>query len=106
MDNSLSPEVSQEKLVGDIQEVIKDADVLLGAAVGGLSQKGKEARAEMDVQLAGAKARLANLKASAKEKLVAGAKQADETIRSHPYQSLAVAFGVGLLIGVLAARKE
>jgi len=39
------------------------------------------------------------------EKVVAGAKATDKVIRAHPYESLGVVFGVGLLIGVLVARK-
>ena len=31
-------------------------------------------------------------------------KATDQTVREHPYQSAGVAFGVGLLIGVLAGR--
>ena len=37
--------------------------------------------------------------------LIAGAKAADKTIRDHPYESIGVAFGLGLLIGVLVTRK-
>jgi len=36
---------------------------------------------------------------------VTGAKATDKVIREHPYESIGVAFGVGLLIGVLATRK-
>ena len=47
--------------------------------------------------------------ATVEEKTVAGAKVADKTIREHPYESIGVAagvaFGLGLLIGVLAGRK-
>jgi ElaB/YqjD/DUF883 family membrane-anchored ribosome-binding protein len=32
-------------------------------------------------------------------------KKADTAIRTHPYESLGVAFGIGLLIGVLVTRK-
>jgi ElaB/YqjD/DUF883 family membrane-anchored ribosome-binding protein len=39
------------------------------------------------------------------EKAIAGAKVADQTIREHPYESMGVAFGVGLLIGVLVGRR-
>jgi ElaB/YqjD/DUF883 family membrane-anchored ribosome-binding protein len=39
------------------------------------------------------------------EKAVAAAKATDQVIRTHPYESIGVAFGVGLLIGVLVARK-
>jgi ElaB/YqjD/DUF883 family membrane-anchored ribosome-binding protein len=39
------------------------------------------------------------------QKVVAGAKATDKVIREHPYESIGVAFGVGLLIGVLVTRK-
>ena len=39
-------------------------------------------------------------------KTVAAAKAADQTVREHPYQAIGVAFGVGILIGVLAARSR
>ena len=35
---------------------------------------------------------------------VAAAKAADKAVREHPYQAIGVAFGVGVLIGVLASR--
>jgi len=38
------------------------------------------------------------------EKTVEAAKAADKAIREHPYQAIGIVFGVGLLIGVLAAR--
>ena len=40
------------------------------------------------------------------EKTVAAAKTADKTVRTHPYQALGIAFGVGLLVGVLAMRSR
>jgi len=36
---------------------------------------------------------------------VEGAKVADRVIRYHPYQTLGIAFGLGLLIGILVRRK-
>jgi ElaB/YqjD/DUF883 family membrane-anchored ribosome-binding protein len=36
----------------------------------------------------------------------AAAKAADKALREHPYQAVGIAFGVGLLIGVLAARSR
>jgi len=45
----------------------------------------------------------------AEEKAVERAKAADQTIRTHPYQSLGVAFavalGLGLAVGLYARRK-
>jgi ElaB/YqjD/DUF883 family membrane-anchored ribosome-binding protein len=40
------------------------------------------------------------------EKTVAAAKAADKTVRDHPYQAIGVAFGIGLLVGVLATRNR
>ena len=36
----------------------------------------------------------------------AAAKAADRAVREHPYQALGIAFGVGVLVGVLAARSR
>ena len=41
----------------------------------------------------------------AQEKAVERAKAADRIVRDHPYQTIGLAFGLGLLIGVLARRK-
>ncbi len=41
----------------------------------------------------------------AEEKAVERAKAADKVIREHPYQTIGIAFALGLLIGVLARRK-
>ncbi len=41
----------------------------------------------------------------AEEKAVERARAADKVIREHPYQTIGLAFGLGVLIGVLARRK-
>ena len=42
---------------------------------------------------------------NAEEKALESAKAADKVIRTHPYQTVGIAFGLGLLIGFLARRK-
>ncbi len=39
------------------------------------------------------------------DKTVAAAKATDKTIREYPYYAIGIGFGLGLLIGVLAARS-
>ena len=41
----------------------------------------------------------------AQDRAVAGARATDETIRTHPYQAIGAAVGVGLLIGFLLRRR-
>jgi ElaB/YqjD/DUF883 family membrane-anchored ribosome-binding protein len=38
------------------------------------------------------------------EQTVAAAKATDKAVRENPYQAIGIAFGVGLLIGVVAMR--
>jgi ElaB/YqjD/DUF883 family membrane-anchored ribosome-binding protein len=41
----------------------------------------------------------------AEQQAVERAKAADRVVRDHPYQTLGLALGLGLLIGILARRK-
>ena len=61
-----------------------------------------EIRARLEAAVEKAKAACERLE----EKTVAAAKATDKVVREHPYQALGIAFGVGVLIGVLAARSR
>jgi ElaB/YqjD/DUF883 family membrane-anchored ribosome-binding protein len=94
-------EVTVGKLVQDFKVVMHDAESLLKASAGELGERAREARARLAASLESAKANVYKVE----EKAIAGAKATDRIIREHPYQSLGAAFGIGLLIGVLVARK-
>ncbi len=40
------------------------------------------------------------------EQTVAAAKASDKAVREHPYQAVGVAFGIGLLVGLLIGRSR
>jgi len=63
-----------------------------------ITEQGKEAAGRLAQALDTAKSRV-------QEGTVAGAKATDRAIREHPYESLGIAFGLGVLIGVLIARR-
>lgn len=94
-------EVTMRKLVQDFKVVVHDAESLLKASAGELGEKAREARARLAASLEGAKASFHKVE----EKAVAGAKATDKMIREHPYESVGIAFGVGLLVGVLVTRR-
>lgn len=96
-----SMEDTTEKLLEDVKQVVRDGEELLRAGAGELSEKGKAARARLSAALESAKETGRKLQ----ERTVAGAKATDRVIREHPYQSIGIAFGVGLLIGVLVNRR-
>ena len=64
-------------------------------------QINEEARARLMSALESAKDSCHKLE----EKALAGARATDKIIREYPYQSIGIAFGIGLLIGVLVNRK-
>jgi ElaB/YqjD/DUF883 family membrane-anchored ribosome-binding protein len=92
--------MSTERLANDLKAIARDAEDLIKATAGEVSEKAKEARSRLMVALESAKERCDDLQ----EKAVAGAKATDKVIRDHPYESIGIAFGVGLLIGVLLGR--
>ena len=94
-------EVSTERLIADLKTVARDAEELIKASAGEVGEKAREARARLTNAVESAKAACHRLE----EKAVAVAKATDKVIREHPYQSIGIAFGVGLLIGVLVTRK-
>ena len=59
-----------------------------------------EVRAKLEAAIEKAKDACERLE----EKTVAAAKATDKAVREHPYQAVGIAFGVGILIGVLVAR--
>ena len=67
-----------------------------------------ESPSEARVRTEGTERLVDDLKAvfqRAEEKAVERAKAADRVIRDHPYQTIGLALGLGLLIGILARRK-
>jgi len=66
--------VDMDTFLEDIKTVVRDGQELLKAGAG-----------------------------QVKEKAIYGAKTTDQAIRKSPYQSLGIVFGVGLIVGLLAA---
>lgn len=93
---------SSERLVKDLKTVARDAENFLEETVGDVSEGAKKARSRLKAALESAKESCGELR----EKALAGAKATDQVIRGHPYESIGIAFGVGLLIGVLAMRRN
>ena len=69
------------------------------------SEKAKEARVRLMAAVEKAKETYDAMQAQGIETAKAAARKADATIRAHPYESLGVAFGIGVLIGALLRRR-
>ncbi len=89
----------------DLKTLARDTEDLLKATAEDLGEKAKELRARLSSALERARATYADLQAQTVASAKAAAKTTDTAIRNHPYQALGIAFGVGLLVGVLVARR-
>jgi ElaB/YqjD/DUF883 family membrane-anchored ribosome-binding protein len=98
-------ELAREKLLDDLKSLAGDAQSLLEATAHDVSAKATEARSRLAVTLERAKATCVDWEERALDATKIAAEKADQTIRQHPYESIGVAFGVGLLIGVLVSRR-
>jgi len=92
-----------EALLNDLRTLVTEAEKLLSGAP---DADGEEAVTTLRARFEAAQERFTDLYASAKKNVAAGAKYTDEAIRANPYQSLALALGAGLLVGVLLGRRS
>jgi ElaB/YqjD/DUF883 family membrane-anchored ribosome-binding protein len=101
--NTASTAQSPKDLLHDLRTLVAEAEKMLGDSV---SEHTEDAMNALRSRFHAAQERLSEFYSGARKKVIAGAKYTDETIRANPYQSLAIAAGVGLLIGVLLGRRS
>jgi ElaB/YqjD/DUF883 family membrane-anchored ribosome-binding protein len=93
--------VSNE-LAEPAEHLVEDAQELLAATAHVAEEKVVAARR----RLAAAVEKGKDAWRAVQESAVSGAKATDRAIREHPYQSMGIALGVGLLLGFLARRRD
>jgi len=87
-----------KELLTELQTLVAEAEKMIGSS---LSEHSDEAVCNMKARFNAAQDRFNDIYEGTKKQVVAGAQYTDKTIRENPYQSLAVALGVGALIGGL-----
>jgi ElaB/YqjD/DUF883 family membrane-anchored ribosome-binding protein len=92
-----------KELLTELQALVADAEKMIGDSAGEASEGVMDA---LRSRYENVQERLTDFYSTAKKKVVAGAKYTDTTIRENPYQALAVAAGLGLLVGVLLGRRS
>jgi ElaB/YqjD/DUF883 family membrane-anchored ribosome-binding protein len=87
-------EAASDKLMKELRDVVAAAEELLGATAGEHAERLKEIRDRAEVALRGAR-----------ERLEGAGEEIEDRVRKHPYAALGIAAAVGLVIGILLARK-
>jgi len=86
----------------DLESLAEDAQALLAATADVAEEKVIEARERLANALDRGKATWVRVQ----DRAVEGAKATDQAIRTHPYQALGVAFGIGAVLGLLLSRRR
>jgi len=90
------------ELAKPAERLIEDAQDLLAATAHVAEEKVIEARKRLTAAIEKGREAWRNVQETA----VSGAKATDRAIRKHPYRSIGIAFGVGMLLGFLARRRD
>ena len=94
-------EMNLKKLLDDFRTVAQDAEALAKATADDVGERVRQARSRLVQSMESARGSFQRFE----DQALSGAKATDKVIRDHPYPSIGIAFGIGLLIGVLINRK-
>lgn len=101
----MTTNVTTDKLLEDLQVVVRDAEALLQATASQTGERIEGARAKAAESLRQARQRLAAAQTDVVREVREAAASTDEYVREHPWQAVGMAAGAGLLIGLLISRR-
>jgi ElaB/YqjD/DUF883 family membrane-anchored ribosome-binding protein len=90
-----------QKTANDMGALADDARALIAATADVAGEKVSEARQRLAAALESGK----DMYGHVREQAVEGVHAADKAVREHPYQVIGIAFGLGAIIGYIAAHR-
>lgn len=104
--NTAAGEISaRERLAQSLKHMVDEADQLLEKTQRTSSEQFSTARDKFESQLRHAKEEFRRLEQSALDNAKRAARATDHAVHEHPYVSMSIAAGAGLLIGMLISRR-
>lgn len=97
---------SKDQVVSDFKALLSEGEALFKSAAGTGDHALAAARDKFRDQLAAAKVRYAELEVATVQQAKRAATATDEYVHGNPWTSIAVAGGVGLLIGMLVMNRR
>jgi len=94
-------QVTSDKLIQDLRTVVTDAEELLKATAGQTGERIEKIRARAEGSVRGARERLQ----TAREDIQDAASDLNGRVQDNPWAAVGIAAGVGLVAGILLARK-
>lgn len=97
---------SKDQLLSDFRALAVEAEKLLDSSADVGEDALADARVKLTHQLTIARRRLAELEAMARVKAKAAATATDDYVHHNPWQSIAIAGGVGVALGVVLGSRR
>ena len=92
---------TEGKALTDLKHVVQDSEELQVDSAGAIGEKAHELRERLARTLELARSTCRRFEEKTRE----GARATDKLVREHPYPTIGIAFGVGIVIGLLLKRK-
>lgn len=102
----MSESINTTKLLETLQCVVRDAEALLQATAAQTGERIDAVRNRAEESLKQAKSSLSDLQDEAVESVRDAANATHDYVKKNPWQSLGIAAGIGLLVGMLIRRRD
>lgn len=97
--------MQRDKLMADLRVVVADAEQLLKMTADEVGESAAGLRERLQERLQDSRQRLLELQDVAAEKAKAVGHAADDYVHEHPWKSVAIGAGIGVIVGMLIGRR-
>ncbi|MGH7997433.1 MAG: DUF883 family protein [Opitutaceae bacterium] len=102
---STAQEHTAEQLIRNIQKLMAEVEEVIANQGESVRTEAASKLEELQSRLSSASQSIAGFYRTARRRVSDSAQAADETIRTHPYETLAAVLGVGVVLGALLRRR-
>lgn len=95
-----------DELLAELRALIAEAEKILGPDAGAEPAAAESGLEGLRERLEAARDRLTDACDQVRRKVKTGVRHADDAIRENPYQAMAIAAGVGIVLGMLLNRRR
>lgn len=95
----------RRRLAEELKSVVRNTESILKHKFSDAGDEYEQARHKLEHSITAAKDQLGELEYLAREKAERATEETDAYVRAHPWESIGLGLGVGVLIGLLVGRK-
>ena len=104
-ENTGNNAVNRDKFVQDMRHVITDAEEFLRATANQAGEKMAIARQRVQDSVQQARAKLTEVEGLVRDRANQAARYTEEYVHENPWRAIGIAAGIGLVIGLIVARR-